>query len=126
LCIIDGSFIWSLIDECPCNRRAARPSWKAGATPWTRPKIRAEAFNANLQIGHPMTHKFTIGQAVDLQRTVLRPASPGEYEIRQLLPAGDSDPEDPRYRVKNTREKHERVVRESEISLAKPRHLLFY
>jgi len=73
-----------------------------------------------------MAHKFTIGQAVDLQRRVLRPASAGEYEIRELIPAADSEPDDPCYRVKNVREKHERVVRESEISLAEPRHPLFY
>jgi hypothetical protein len=99
---------------------------KASAAPWMRAKIDPNPLTRTFQIGHPMTHKFTIGQVVDLQRTVLRPASPGEYEIRQLMPAGDSDPEDPRYRVKNTREKHERVVRESEISLSKAHHLLFW
>jgi hypothetical protein len=66
-----------------------------------------------------MAHKFTIGQTVDLTRTILRPASAGEYEIRHLMPASDSDPENPIYRVKNIDEKHERVVRESEITLSR-------
>jgi hypothetical protein len=34
------------------------------------------------------------------------------------LPAPDSDTNNPRYQVKNVGENHERVVRESEISLS--------
>jgi hypothetical protein len=63
-----------------------------------------------------MAHKFTIGQTVDLLQRVLRPAAAGEYEIRHLVPASDSDPEDPRYRVKSAEENHERVVLESELT----------
>jgi hypothetical protein len=64
-----------------------------------------------------MTHKFTVGQTVDLTRTVLRPTAPGDYEIRRLMPVSDGDPSNPSYRVKNIGETHERVVRESEITL---------
>jgi hypothetical protein len=42
--------------------------------------------------------------------------SEAEYEIRRLVPASDSDPGDPRYRVKSIGESYERVVRESEIT----------
>ena len=61
-------------------------------------------------------HKFTIGQSVDLLTTVLRPSAPGAYEIRHLVPAPDGSPENPRYRIKNIAEKHERVASESELT----------
>ena len=63
-------------------------------------------------------HKFSIGQAVDLTPTVLRPAASGDYEILRLMPLSDGDPQNPSYRIKNLIEKHERVVRESEITLS--------
>ena len=65
-----------------------------------------------------MTHKFSVGQAVDLIPTTLRSAAAGDYEIRRLMPVSDGDPQNPSYRVKNIVEKHERVVRESEITLS--------
>ena len=63
-------------------------------------------------------HKFSIGQAVDLTPTTLRPAATGDYEIRRLMPMSDGDPRNPSYRIKNIVEKHERVVRENEITLS--------
>jgi hypothetical protein len=75
--------------------------------------------------GQPMPHKFTIGQAVDLAPTILRQAATGEYEIRHLLPAPDGDPDNPCYRIKSIGENHERVVRESEISLSKKSESIF-
>ena len=63
-------------------------------------------------------HKFSVGQSVDLVPTVLRAAAPGVYEIRRLVPAPDSNPENPRYRIKNVAEKHERVAFESELTLS--------
>ena len=66
-----------------------------------------------------MTHKFTVGQTVDLTRTILRPSAPGAYEIRRLLPASDGDPSNPSYRVKNIGESYERVIRESDIASVK-------
>ena len=63
-------------------------------------------------------HKLSVGQSVDLVPTVLRAAAPGAYEIRRLVPAPDSNPENPRYRIKNVAEKHERVAFESELTLS--------
>ena len=65
-------------------------------------------------------HKFAIGQSVDLLSTVLRPSAAGAYEIRHLVPAPDGSPENPRYRIKNIAEKHERVASESELTLVAP------
>ena len=72
-----------------------------------------------------MTHKFAVGQTVDLARTILRPSAPGEYEIRRLMPASDADPQNPSYRIKNIGETYERVVRESEITLRSGRSPFF-
>ena len=63
-------------------------------------------------------HKFTIGQLVDLVHLTLRPAG-GAYEIRNLLPATDASPDDPRYRIKSASEKYERVAFESELRLSR-------
>jgi hypothetical protein len=64
-----------------------------------------------------VAHKFTVGQAVDLAPNRLRAAAAGRYEIRHLVPASDSNPANPCYRIKSIAEKHERVVPESEITL---------
>jgi hypothetical protein len=66
-----------------------------------------------------MTHKFNIGQTVELVPHSFRSAVLGPYEIRNLIPASDRDPEDPRYRIKSVAEKHERVAPESELTLPK-------
>jgi hypothetical protein len=72
-----------------------------------------------------MAHKFMVGQAVDLTPTTIRLAATGDYEIRRLIPAPDSDPENPCYRVKNIEEKYERIVRESEITLSRRQVSIF-
>ena len=64
-----------------------------------------------------MTHKFNIGQIVELVPHSFRSAVLGPYEIRHLIPASDRDPDDPCYRIKNIAEKHERVAPESELTL---------
>jgi hypothetical protein len=66
-----------------------------------------------------MAHKFNIGQTVELEPSLLRSIIPGPYEILNLIPAPDRDPNDPCYRVKSVDEKYERVVSESEIALSK-------
>jgi hypothetical protein len=71
-----------------------------------------------------MTHKFNIGQSVDLLTTVLRPSAAGAYEIRCLVPAADGSP-DPRYRIKSIAEKHERVALESELTLSRQSQSVF-
>jgi len=65
-----------------------------------------------------MSHKFKIGQTVDLESNILRSLSPDRYEIRHLLPASDRDPGDPCYRIKSTAEKYERTASESELALS--------
>lgn len=64
-----------------------------------------------------MSHKFSVGQVVDLTHRVLRAAAPGQYEVRQLMPESDRDAGDPSYRIKSIGEKHERVAFESELAL---------
>jgi hypothetical protein len=73
------------------------------------------------QAERPVSHKFGIGQAVDLTPTPIRFAATGEYEILRLLPGRDNDPGNPCYGVRNISEKYERVVFESEITLSPPR-----
>jgi hypothetical protein len=65
-----------------------------------------------------MAHKFTIGQRVELTPRLLRSSAPGPYEIRHLVPASDREPGDPCYRIKSMAEKHERVARESDLTLS--------
>jgi hypothetical protein len=66
-----------------------------------------------------MTHKFNIGQIVEMEPQSFRSAVLGPYEIRHLIPASDRDPDDPCYRIKSVAEKHERVATESELKLSK-------
>jgi hypothetical protein len=65
-----------------------------------------------------MTHKFIIGQIVELEARMLRSSAPGPYEIRHLVPASDRVPGDPCYRIKSIAEKYERVAPESELTLS--------
>ncbi len=65
-----------------------------------------------------MTHRFNVGQIVELEPRVLRSSAPGSYEIRHLVPASERDLSDPCYRIKNIAEKHERVATESELTLS--------
>ena len=65
-----------------------------------------------------MSHKFSVGQAVDLTPRILRAAAAGRYEVRQLMPETDRDAGDPSYRVKSIEEKHERVVFESDLTVS--------
>jgi hypothetical protein len=58
------------------------------------------------------THKFKVGQTVDLVPSMSRWAAGGPYEIISLRP---SDGETPQYRIKSKSESHERVVAESDI-----------
>ena len=65
-----------------------------------------------------MSHKFSVGQIVDLVPRILRQAAPGTYEVRRLMPESDRDGGDPSYQIKSLGEKHERVVSESDLTLA--------
>jgi hypothetical protein len=57
-------------------------------------------------------HKFHIGQTVFLERSIAVPG--GAYVVTRRLPECNGEFE---YRVKSASEPHERVVRESELSL---------
>ena len=57
-------------------------------------------------------HKFRIGQLVQLAPAVARNVRGGTYEVTKQLPENHGELE---YRIKNSNEPHERVVRESEL-----------
>jgi hypothetical protein len=58
-------------------------------------------------------HKFTVGQSVEILPGKHDGNVPrGAYTVERLLP---NDAADREYRVKNLRDGHERVVRESQL-----------
>jgi hypothetical protein len=59
-----------------------------------------------------LTHKYKVGQAVDLISSITRFAANGNYQIVSLRPA---DGEIPQYRIKSRKEPHERVVAEIDL-----------
>ena len=63
-----------------------------------------------------LSHKFTIGQMVHLALSNSRNAVAGNYQVRRIMPSSDYQSE-PRYRIKNLEERHERVVTESDLTL---------
>ena len=58
------------------------------------------------------SHKFRIGQLVQLTPAISRNIPGGTFEITKELPERDGEFE---YRIKSTNEPHERVARESEL-----------
>jgi hypothetical protein len=67
-----------------------------------------------------LTHKFRIGQSVDLIPSTFRSAARGHYEIVSLRPAEGGSPQ---YRIKSKSETHERIVAEGDLILSA--HLKF-
>jgi hypothetical protein len=67
-----------------------------------------------------LTHKFRIGQSVDLIPSTFRSAARGHYEIVSLRPAEGGSPQ---YRIKSKSETHERIVAENDLILSA--HLKF-
>ena len=61
-------------------------------------------------------HKFTVGQLVNFISNDPQSSRPELFVIIRLVMDDDADP---RYRIKNNTENFERVVRESEIMLAR-------
>ena len=51
-----------------------------------------------------MSHKFSIGQKVDLVHRMMLTAPRGQYEVRRLMPESDRDTGDPTYRIKSSDE----------------------
>ena len=62
-----------------------------------------------------LTHKFKIGQIVDLIPSTFRSAAKGDYEIVSLRPSEGGNPQ---YRIKSRSETHERVVGEADLVLS--------
>lgn len=62
-----------------------------------------------------LTHKFKVGQTVDLIPSIARSAASGHYEIVSLRP---TEGESLQYRIKSRSEAHERVVAESDLILS--------
>ena len=65
-----------------------------------------------------MSHKFSVGQKVDLVHRMLQSAPRGQYEVRRLMPDSDRDSADPIYRIKSSDEAYERVAQESDLTLS--------
>ena len=83
--------------------------------PSERSFYREVLLNPNLEEAD-LSHKFTIGQTVHLAPSNTRSAVAGDYEVRHLMPPSDYQSE-PRYRVRNLAERHERIVAESDLTL---------
>jgi hypothetical protein len=58
------------------------------------------------------SHKYRIGQVVQLIPSISRNVPGGSFEITKQLPESGGEFE---YRIKSMNERHERVVRESEL-----------
>lgn len=59
-------------------------------------------------------YQFKIRQSVQFRyHEWSRSAAPGQYEVVAYQPNEDGEP---RYRIKSTLERHERIARESELS----------
>ena len=58
------------------------------------------------------THRFKVGQTVNLIPSIFRAVAPGHFEIVPLRPAEN---ETPQYLIKNRSELHERVVGETDL-----------
>jgi len=59
------------------------------------------------------SHKFHVGEIVNLRPVVSRNVPGGAYEVTKQLPHNGREFE---YRIKSAREEHERVVEESDIT----------
>ena len=63
-----------------------------------------------------MSHKFRVGQMVELVHRTVENAPRGQYEVRKLMPDSDRDSGVPIYRIKSADETHERVAQESDLA----------
>lgn len=58
------------------------------------------------------THRYKVGDVVEIMRSTMRSAAEGDYEIVRLIPC---DSNDPRYCLKSRSEKYERIVSEGDL-----------
>jgi len=72
------------------------------------------SFNSSLEEAD-LSHKFAVGQIVHFAPSSIQNAISGNCEVRHLMPASGFQVE-PRYRIKNAEERHERVVTESDLT----------
>ena len=70
-------------------------------------------FNTNPE-QEDLSHKFAVGQTVHFAPSRTNNAIEGNYQVCHLMPASDYQVE-PRYRIRNPAERHERVVTESDL-----------
>ena len=61
------------------------------------------------------THRFKVGQIVEIMPSVQRFAAKGDYEIIHLVPVSSGDPQ---YRLKSAGERHDRIVGERDLTLS--------
>jgi hypothetical protein len=59
------------------------------------------------------SHKFQVGQVVELTAVLSRNVPGGRFVVMKQLPEGPGELE---YRIKSVDEPHERVVRESQLT----------
>jgi hypothetical protein len=71
-----------------------------------------------------MSHKFNVGEQVDLAHRMMLTPPRGQYEVRRQMPASDQGDDDPLYRVKSADETYERVAQESDLTLTETRSAL--
>jgi hypothetical protein len=69
--------------------------------------------------GKKMTHKYAVGQKVDLTHRMLQITPSGQYEVIRLVPDPESSAVDALYRIKSLDEAYQRVVQESELRPSK-------
>jgi hypothetical protein len=62
-----------------------------------------------------LSHKFEVGETVQVMPAISRYVPGGAYEVTKKLPHNGREFE---YRVKSASEQHERVMRESELTKA--------
>ena len=62
-----------------------------------------------------MSHRFRVGQKVELVHRTMENAPRGQYEVRKLLPDSDRASGVPVYRIKSADETHERVAQERDL-----------
>lgn len=61
------------------------------------------------------THRYKVGDIVEVMRSTMRSAAEGDYEIVRLIPC---DSNDPQYCLKSRSEKYERIVPERDLIVA--------
>lgn len=67
-----------------------------------------------------MSHKFAVGQKVNLVHRMLQLTPRGQYLVSRHMPDPERPNADPMYRIKSADESHERVAQESDLTATHP------